>query len=92
MKKLTESQLRSLIRKELQELMTPEFGEQESDPYSEAINRVTDLEQFILILNDEGAVSRYNDLLSYLGQAQSDKEGFDIQHERGPSSSEPERW
>jgi cobalamin biosynthesis protein CobT len=28
--KLTESQLRSIIRKELQEMMTPEFGEDQS--------------------------------------------------------------
>jgi hypothetical protein len=90
--KLTETQLRSIIRKELKEMMTPEFGESEIDPYDAAIERVTTLEQFILSLNDEGAKSKYDDLLGYLHQAQSDKEGFDIQHERGPSSSEPERW
>ena len=90
--KLTESQLRSIIRKELQELMTPEFGESEIDPYDAAIERVTALEQFILTLNDEGAKSRFDDLLGYLHEAQSEKSGFDTQHERGPSSSEPERW
>jgi hypothetical protein len=90
--KLTETQLRSIIRKELQELMTPEFGEQQPSAYDEAIGRLTALEQFILILNDEGAKSRYDDLMGYLQQAQEEKEGFEIQHERGPSSSEPERW
>jgi hypothetical protein len=90
--KLTESQLRSIIRKELQEMMTPEFGESEPDLYDDVIGRITALEQFILMLNDEGAKSRFDDLLGYLHEAQSEKSGFDTQHERGPSSSEPERW
>lgn len=65
--KLTESQLRSIIRKELQEMMTPEFGEQSISKYDSIRN---ELEKHI-----EGDTKRL------MGQAPDDRSA--MLHELG---------